>query len=203
MKKAQINLLITLIILIAIFVITYIIFGIYLFSGDKSITGNVVNSNKEIVCNTPYIRIGEGCCVDSNDNQICDKDELELIGEIVQVPPGKYTSGTAIVTAPWYINAWNVKGGTSNSVTLELKNNGGEDYGLLEVSLDDDDNNCDDSSTVGWTVTAGSSQTVTVKCSDDLIEGDNFKADIKITYLERESNIKLFSTGTVAEIVSN
>ncbi len=36
--------------------------------------------------------------------------------------PGKYTSGSAVVTSPFYANAWNVK--ASSGVTLELKNNG-------------------------------------------------------------------------------
>lgn len=29
----------------------------------------------EIVCNTPYIRVGAGCCLDQDANSICDKDE--------------------------------------------------------------------------------------------------------------------------------
>lgn len=34
-------------------------------------TGNVV------VCNEPYILVGSSCCLDVNDNNICDKDETE------------------------------------------------------------------------------------------------------------------------------
>jgi len=28
-----------------------------------------------IVCNKPYIRVGTSCCLDQNENKICDKDE--------------------------------------------------------------------------------------------------------------------------------
>jgi len=32
-------------------------------------------SGKAVVCNKPYIRVGIECCLDKNDNQICDDDE--------------------------------------------------------------------------------------------------------------------------------
>lgn len=34
---------------------------------------------KEVVCNRPYIQVGTECCLDSNDNKVCDSDEKELI----------------------------------------------------------------------------------------------------------------------------
>ena len=33
------------------------------------------NKEKQIVCNKPYILVGVECCLDKNDNSICDKDE--------------------------------------------------------------------------------------------------------------------------------
>ena len=38
-------------------------------------------SDKAIVCNTPYIRYGSSCCLDTDNNQICDMDERELTAE--------------------------------------------------------------------------------------------------------------------------
>jgi len=35
---------------------------------------NVTDSNK-IVCNPPYIQVGTSCCLDQNNNSICDSDE--------------------------------------------------------------------------------------------------------------------------------
>lgn len=32
----------------------------------------------DVVCNEPYIRVGADCCLDTNDNSICDKDESEI-----------------------------------------------------------------------------------------------------------------------------
>lgn len=34
--------------------------------------------NQSIICNTPYIRVGNGCCLDTNDNRICDSDESTI-----------------------------------------------------------------------------------------------------------------------------
>lgn len=42
-----------------------LIIGLILISGCE----------KEVVCNKPYIQVGTECCLDSNDNSICDKDE--------------------------------------------------------------------------------------------------------------------------------
>ena len=41
-------------------------------SGGGSITGR---ATEEVVCNPPYIRYEKGCCLDSNNNSICDRDE--------------------------------------------------------------------------------------------------------------------------------
>jgi len=38
-------------------------------------------SEKAIVCNAPYIRYAADCCLDQNDNKICDRDERHLTPE--------------------------------------------------------------------------------------------------------------------------
>lgn len=35
-------------------------------------------SEKAVVCNKPYIRVGIECCLDQNDNSICDDDEKAI-----------------------------------------------------------------------------------------------------------------------------
>jgi hypothetical protein len=35
----------------------------------------VSGCSKEIVCNSPYMRMGTGCCLDTDNNSICDDDE--------------------------------------------------------------------------------------------------------------------------------
>ena len=38
-------------------------------------------SEKAVVCDKPYIRVGIDCCLDKNDNSICDVDEVEIVEE--------------------------------------------------------------------------------------------------------------------------
>ncbi len=45
-------------------------------------TGQVV---KQITCNKPYILVGNDCCLDEDDNSICDKDEAECNKPYIQV----------------------------------------------------------------------------------------------------------------------
>jgi len=44
---------------------------------------------QEVTCNPPYIKVGTSCCLDQNNNSICDKDEKPIIqtpitGKIVE-----------------------------------------------------------------------------------------------------------------------
>jgi len=109
--------------------------------------------------------------------------------------PGKYTTGTAVVTPPFYVNAWNAK--ASAGVTLELKNNGGETYNITSVTVA----NCG-SYTTPTGIEASSASTITVTCSPVLVTGNNFKGDITIVYRKAGSSVDLTSTGTVAEKIT-
>lgn len=52
-----------------------LIVGMVLISGcGNEITGDV---SKDFICDKPYIQVGSECCLDENDNKICDKDEKE------------------------------------------------------------------------------------------------------------------------------
>lgn len=106
--------------------------------------------------------------------------------------PGKYTSGSSLVTAPFYVNAWNAKTG---GVTLELQNNGGETYEIQSVVVA----NCGTESTK-VNVSASSKSTKIIACA--LTQGDNFKGDITITYKKLGSSVDLTSTGSITEKVT-
>ncbi len=109
--------------------------------------------------------------------------------------PGKYVTGTALVTPPFYVNAHNVK---PAGVTLEIKNQGGETYDLISIDV----TNCATDNT-GWAgVAAGDSQAVTIACTVAPVAGDNFKGDITISYRKVGSTVDLTSTGTIAEKVT-
>ena len=53
---------------------SYYLFGLILISLIL-ISGCFNNNRTDLVCNKPYILVGAECCLDQNDNLICDKDE--------------------------------------------------------------------------------------------------------------------------------
>ncbi len=106
--------------------------------------------------------------------------------------PGKYTSGSAVVNPPFYANAWNVK---TTGITLELTNNGGEDYNISAINI----SNCGVNSTAVTSI-AGSKTAIIIPCT--LTAGQNFKGDIAISYIKSGSSVTLTSTGTIAEKIT-
>jgi len=53
------------------------LFAVVLITACEEITVSPT-SEDAIVCDSPYIRHGTGCCLDKNDNQICDNDEKSI-----------------------------------------------------------------------------------------------------------------------------
>ncbi len=105
--------------------------------------------------------------------------------------PGKYTTGSAVVNPPFYVNAQNIR--ASTGVTLELKNNGGEEYNIQSVVI----SGCGTDSTP-TTIAEGASGTITVACTPVLEAGKTFKGDITINYQKTGSLVALTSTGTIS-----
>lgn len=51
-------------------------------------TAGCIDKSSEFACNEPYIQIGSDCCLDANDNSICDSDETaEETSEIPEEQP--------------------------------------------------------------------------------------------------------------------
>lgn len=119
--------------------------------------------------------------------------------------PGKYVTGSAIVNAPFYVNAWNVQAdtGSGNSgIVMELRNNGGEDYNVYSVGVSGCGTYTSAIST-GDPVSAGAIVNFEVPCAGALVEGETFKGDITISYRKGSgSTVDLTSTGTIAEKIT-
>ena len=53
-------------------ILALLILAVLILSGCKNdVTGGT------IICNKPYMLAGDDCCLDKNDNSICDRDEIE------------------------------------------------------------------------------------------------------------------------------
>lgn len=51
----------------------------------------IVSCTPQVVCNKPYILVGKDCCLDMNDNKICDKDDITGDIEIKKYTPEEKT----------------------------------------------------------------------------------------------------------------
>jgi len=121
--------------------------------------------------------------------------------------PGKYVQGSAVVTPPFYVNAWNVQedvAGQGPGVTMELRNNGGENYDLISVTVTGNGGTAT-CSYIGTpdNIPAGSTFSLTADCgAASFVAGNTFRGDITIIYQKENSNIDLTSTGTIAEKIT-
>ena len=114
--------------------------------------------------------------------------------------PGKYTSGSALVTAPFYLDAWNVK---VNAVNLEVRNNGGETLNVSKVSIFEGSTEACVTTTVPGDIITSSPTAIVVPCGASTgAIGDSFKGDIVITYTKSGGTVELTSTGTITEKVT-
>ncbi len=111
--------------------------------------------------------------------------------------PGKYVSGTAIVNAPFYANAWKVS--AASGITLELRNNGGETVNVSSAAI----TNCLGTTNFVPQYQVNASQIVsfTLACNPSLSQGNAFKGDITVSYRKVGSGVDLQSTGSIAEKV--
>jgi hypothetical protein len=77
-KRGQISAGVIVILVLLVVVLIALIFIILLRPGiftGFSINNNQDDNNNILTCNSPYIKVGNLCCLDSNYNRICDKDE--------------------------------------------------------------------------------------------------------------------------------
>jgi len=112
--------------------------------------------------------------------------------------PGQYIGSSAIVTAPFYANAWNVD---ATSVNIELQNNGGETLVIERIALTDL-NGADSCTAIGQQLPLNSGNTAaySITCQG-LVAGETFKADVSITYSKVGSSLNLTSTGSITDTV--
>ena len=109
--------------------------------------------------------------------------------------PGKYTTGATVVNPPFYADGGIAT--ASSGVSLELRNNGGEDLDVQSVTV----SGCGTNSNP-ITIVAGENEVIVVTCNPVLNEGDNIKEDVTITYRKAGSALDLTSTGTISSKVT-
>lgn len=153
-------------------------------------------SEKLIVCNEPYMRYASGCCLDQNDNKICDKDEKGVVieeaipEEIVEegVGPDKFLPSTC--TMPSGIACLDHKADT-NGIILVLQNAMGYDIKNINVWI----SGCGTAKGV-IALTNGAKNTYKASCS--LTAGSQSVSTIEVSYTIVDTGLSYTKTGSIS-----
>jgi len=105
--------------------------------------------------------------------------------------PGKYATGAAVVSNPFYANAWNIQ---ETGITLEIKNNGKENYAIQNINI----KKCGIKKSA-ITINPEKLKTIFIPCN--LSSYRTFRGEIIITYRKPGSLVNLTSTGTITSRV--
>ena len=123
----------------------------------------------------------------------------------VYFKPSALQTSNAIVTAPFYANAWNVVSGTG--VSIEVRNQAGEEVTVTDVTVSgtgaSSGTDCSwDESGGSQIVSAGDLQLFVLDTDIALgscafAAGDSYTGDILITYTKGGGTTELSSTGSI------
>jgi hypothetical protein len=136
--------------------------------------------NESIVCNDPYIGFETGCCLDQNDNNICDNDEEALSSDMSSCT---LPSGIACLDFRY----------TGTAIELTIQNGAGFDMIGVNVGINGPGCNAVDSTTAP-TLTNGQSATYSVACSP---YSGKFKGEVTFDYTNQETGMTHAKVGEV------
>src|SRR3989338_5393539 len=86
---------------------------------------NYENYKQEITCIYPYIKVGNECCLDNNNNGICDKNDI-----------GRTRIRSSDIDSTFDINSIDIE---KNELSFDLENEGNDDVIIKKIKIDDCD----------------------------------------------------------------
>lgn len=132
-------------------------------------------------CSTPYIKIGTRCCLDDNRNRVCDQDEDYYNDGYT------YSTKRADIDDPFHISSIDLY---RDYITMELRNEGDEDYVIKNIDIDD----CG-SKKFDRQIDEDERKSFTIYCDDDDITRIN--SDFTVKYTTVGGNVTQTAEGTV------
>lgn len=156
-------------------------------------------SKELIVCNKPYIRFASECCLDKNDNSICDKDEGEKITKETPsgiTPPIKETPTSSEQTQEFQDKCTLQSGiscidhkATATSLSVMVKNSLGYDITVDSVVAQQ----CTALGSQG-TLSNGGLVTYTLNCVNG---GSKYNGNVNISYTNIDTQVTHVNQGQV------
>ena len=163
---------------------------------------NLQSMPQEIVaCNTPYIKNASSCCLDANNNGVCDGDEAKKINNesqsginppVAETPaqPTKPKAAEAIAgkcSLPGGINCVDYKVNSTN-VQVNLLNSLGYDARSVVVEAQ----TCGDSDVLS--LNNGESKIFVIRCNYALT-GSNYYGILSVQYTNAKTGISYYDSG--------
>jgi hypothetical protein len=179
---------------------------------QNNIKEDDTSEENKLKCNPPYLKVGYECCLDSNYNYICDRDEAQKqVYEPFLTCESPYIKvGTeccidddrngrcdyddeencrertdADIDSPFYLSDYDIY---SDEITLYIKNDGSSAVTIKSIEIDD----CDDLSP-DYVLEKDKKKRFTFDCDKDY----NFDRDITIEYTKSSSNETYTADGYV------
>ena len=149
-------------------------------------------SEQAIKCEKPYIRFGTSCCLDQNDNKICDRDEKVI--EVVETPSKEVIVGKCTLPAGIACTDFLV---TPEGIASVLQNGLGFDIDQVSVDI----SGC--GSGVGGLdygdyLANGNRDRYVISCP---LTGSEFNGDMIVNYRNTETDLTHRVQGTISAIV--
>jgi hypothetical protein len=173
-------------ILLVIIAIILVVIGMRLFNTSTN-EDAMKNTPSKVVCNTPYTQVGSSCCLDDNNNKICDNNEEYT----KTVDPS--STGFCAMTTPFGCEEYAID---ANDIRLIIRNGAETTINILSVGI----SGCG-SSNIQSSVISGSTVDYSITCSQTLKSGIRFSGEITITYRMAEESLDKISKGTIVLIV--
>jgi hypothetical protein len=148
-------------------------------------------TNQQASCSSPYYKIGTRCCLDQNRNAICDQDENYYDNGYNN--NYVYSTRKATVDDPFHIS--NLELNDRDSITLEIKNQGDEDYVITNIDIDD----CG-SKKFTREIDQNQKKSFTISCDDTLT---HINSDFTVRYNVVGQNTTQTAEGTVRITLSS
>lgn len=217
---AIILVLITLLIIAVIITVLLLNPNFFLKTNKISIETTTDKSDKtyELTCDTPYLKIGNSCCLDSNYNRICDSDEAILLKDKKETcsSPQVMVKGACcfdensngicdekdyLLNRYYSDNSVDITGSIDSpfrlreldadreEVSFRLENKDDKDYVIKNIDVDE----CD-SEDFDKTIEAGEKARFSLDC--DFGSGRE-KLDVEVTYTEQNSTQELTADGEI------
>jgi hypothetical protein len=162
-------------------------------------------------CPIPYLLVGNSCCLDSNNNRICDNDESysdDIVSQKCYYPYVKIGSNCCIddndnrvcdndetdkdritskdIDSPFDISSVDV---SKYEISFRLKNDGNDDLIILTIDLED----CDIEEQ-NYTLKVDNRKTFSLDCDFDY---GSFNSDLTVEYRIVGSNITETADGRI------